>query len=199
MRKKYTYDDVTYIQDNLDIEGFEVCLSIDEEYFKLKFEGIWIFDDSACNDAYDPDTAIALFNDKLSKIEVEPHYWRGVVKAAIGKGFTFTTHTDLDAVVVEAENFLVKETPFEDREYSIVPEFNFRGQSQSLEWRDEDNILCTAQWGEIISSDWRRRSYYRLKDKKLTKAEWFENGDEDVYTYLDTVVTSKGKVVTLIA
>lgn len=197
MKTNYTSEDAKYIQDNLNVEGFEVKVAVAGDYFRLEFEGMLIDGDSANSDLYDTETAICAFNDVLENVSKR---WIGVVKAAIAKGFTFCS-TDLDAVLVDAENYIINATPFEERGFDVVNDFwnNFRGQSQSLEWCDEDGECCVSSWGQIIGDSFKDRTYYRLKDGKLTKAEWFENEEEDVFTYLDTVVTTKGKVVTLIA
>ena len=200
MKTNYTYKDAQEVQDNLNVNGFEVKVSADGEYFRLEIAGNPIVADSANADLYDIESATAAFNDRLESIS-EPTRWAGIVRAAIERGFTFKTREDLDNVFVNAEKFIIDNTPFEERSYDIVTDFwqNFHGPQQSLEWYDEDGECCVSSWGQIIGDSFKDRTYYRLKDGKLTKAEWFENEDEDVFTYLDTVVTTKGEVVTLIA
>lgn len=197
MKTNYTNEDAKYIQDNLNVEGFEVKVAVAGDYFRLEFEGMLIDGDSANSDLYDTETAICAFNDVLENVSKR---WIGVVKAAITKGFTFC-NPDLDTVLVDAENYIINATPFEERNFDVVGDFwnNFRGQSQSLEWYDEDGECCTAQWGQIIADRYQDRSYYRREGNKLTPAQWFESEDENVFVYLDTVVTTKGEVVTLIA
>lgn len=197
---KHTNEEAQYISENLKYEGFDVKVSASGDYFRLEISGNPILADSADNDLYDTESSIAAFNEMLDNITA-PNHWVGVVKAAIQRGFNFKS-TDLDQIFIDAEKYIIDNVPFEDRSHSIVPEFwgSYRGGYHShLEWYDEDNELCTYQDGQIISNYYKDRTYYRLTDGKLAKAEWYESDDDDVYVYLDTVVTTKGEVVTLIA
>lgn len=200
MEKKFTNKEVAEVQNGLEFEGFDVTLSTDNEYFRLCFKNQILISDSANEDLYDVENAIMYFNDVLREI-YSIKRWRGVVKTAIEKGFSFKANEGLDNILINAENFIIKSTPLEERKYDVVSDFwnNFRGQSQSLEWYDEDNECCISACGQIIADRSQDRSYIRVQDGKLSKAEWFESEEDDVYTYLDTVVTTKGQVYTLIA
>lgn len=206
MKAKHTNEEAFEIQKNLANNagelGFEVQVSVDEEYFRLTFKGELISADSANSDLYEAESALAAFDSELEPIADYITRWTGVVAKAIEDGFTFNaSNTDLDSILINAEAFLIKKTPLDECEHDIVSDFwsNFRGQSQSLEWYDEDNNCCVSVWGQIIADRYKDRSFYRVKDGKLTKAAWYEDDDEDVYTYLDTVVTTRGKVVMLLA
>ena len=205
MKTKHTYQEALEVQhslaNNADELGFEVEVSADDEYFRLTFKKMLISADSANSDLYDVDSAIAAFDSELEEIADCIKRWTGVVGKAVEDGFTFNSHWGLDNVLINAEKFLIDATPVEERDYDIVPDFwsNFRGQSQSLEWYDEDNQCCVSESGQIIADQYRDRSFFRVKDGKLSKAEWYEDDQDDVFTYLDVVVTTRGKVVMLLA
>ena len=196
MNTKHNYNEAKEIEEALPIEGFNVVLSLDEEYFKLMFNGVPVCADSANEDLYTVEGAQSEFEWLLGKI-TQPVRWCGVVAEAIKRGFRFN-NTDLDQVLLEAEMFIIKEVPFEERRVEIVPEF-WENQ-KSLTWCDEDGQICVQSWGEIVSDDWKGRSYYRIQNRKIVEkvSHWLSD-EEDVFCYLDVVVTTKGEVVNLFA
>jgi hypothetical protein len=203
---KHTTEEAQEIQEALTVKGFDVELSADYEYFKLMFHGQPICEDSANTDLYNVESAEAEFNYILSKIS-QPARWVGIVKAAIdtaiydneGNIRTFNINSDdLDQILIEAEAFVIDSVPFEERTIDFVPEF-WENQ-KCLTYCDEDNQICVQAWGEIISDDWKCRSYYRIHNKKIVeKLSCYLSDEEDVYCYLDVVVTTRGEVINLFA
>lgn len=201
MKAQHSSKEVEYIKANLNVKGFDVELSIDDEYFKLVVDHNHpIISDSACSDLYDVELALCRFNDCLDEID-QPERWLGVVKAAIERGFSFRG-CEMDNILVDAEKYIIDSYDVEDCKFEIVSDFwqNYGGEfSQSLYWCDEANNVCIDASGRIVANDAKDRTYYRVNDGHLALAERFENDQPDVYVYLDTVVTTAGEPVVLLA
>lgn len=204
-RKQHTAEDAREVQESLNVKGFGVEVSGDGEYFRLYFgksgnDGILLFCDSACSDAYSVDGAIALFNSMLEEIEETQIRWRGIVAAALNLGFDSGYYTDLDSVLIDAEAYIIKNTEIEDCGYFVVSDFwqNHYHNSTTVTYYDDDNQCCFD--GTVaIADDYERNTWYRLVNNKLQEVEWMCHADPDVYVCLDKIVTSQGKVVILIA
>lgn len=192
-----THNDVCLINDYLhkldNGELFTAELSVDGEYVNLLFNGCKVYQDSANEDMYSQESAQAAFEDIISEFS---NRWVGVMKAAMAAGFVPTQNLVLEAMLIEAEHYLVINTEDEDCKVDVVQDF--WDNPRYLMWMDKDNNVCVEEWGEIISNDYRSRTYYRYQDGKLTPAKYYESEDADVYTYLKKVVDGKGQVWILI-
>lgn len=200
---KYSPSDALLIQNQLDetfCKGFDVKVAAAGDYFRLELHGLLISGDSANSDLYSIDSAFASFSAIFEDCNFV-NRWIRVVSYAIEMGFYFRAGTNIDDIFINAEKFIIDKTPFEERCFEIITDFwdNISGNAQSLTFYDEEHECCCAEYGQIIANDYKQRSYFRVIDNKLVPAKWFDANEQDVYTYLDTIVTTKGKVITLIA
>lgn len=114
MKVQHTNKEIEYIKANLNVKGFDVEISADGEFFTLVVDHLHpIVHDSACSDCYDADGAIGIFNSYLDGL-VQPERWLGVVKEAIGRGFSFPCNSDLDNILVDAEKYIIDSYDVED-------------------------------------------------------------------------------------
>lgn len=183
-----------YLHNLVNGQLFTAELSIDGEYVNLLFNGCKISQDSANEDLYSPESAMAAFENVISEL---PKRWMGVMKAAMAAGFVPTLNQDLAEMFVDAEGYLFDNTADEDCKVDVVSDF--WDNPRYLYWADEDNNTCSDQSGQIIADNPRDRTYYRYQDGKLSPAKYYESDDADVYTYLDKVVDGKGQVWILLA
>lgn len=196
---KHTADEAKSIEAKLVRKGFSVEVSVDGEYFKLMLGTTPICADSANSDLYDTTLALASFNEILEQIDA-PKRWIGVVNAAIARGFVLRHPTDVEQTLLDAEKFIIGQVPFELRSHEVVPDFwdNFNGSSATITWYDEDGECCLDS-SQVFADNVSQRTFYRLVGRELKPESHIYRGDEDVYMYLDTIVTTKGEVVTLVA
>lgn len=197
---KHTADEAKSIEAKLVRKGFSVEVSVDDEYFKLMLGTTPICADSANSDLYDTTLALATFNEILEQIDA-PKRWIGVVSAAIARGYHPEHPQEVDQTLINAEKYIIDEVPFEYRSFEIVPDFwdNFNGRSATITWYDEDGECCLDS-SQVIADDLNQRSYYRrLENGNLEAVDSVFRNDDNVHMYLDTVVTSRGEVVTLLA
>lgn len=173
--------------------GFTAELAVSGDYYKLTYKGETLYQDSACEECYDEADAEVFFNELIDSISERE---QGILKSAIEDGFIVPSNCAFENLGIEAENYLIENTPEEDKFIDVVTDF--WSTPNYLFWMDEDNNVCIDASGEIVSNDYKLRSYYRYDGKKLEKVSWAWASDEDVYCYLDTVVTTRGKVVILI-
>lgn len=193
-----THDDIRIINDHLhnlvNGELFTAELSVDGEYANLLFNDCKIYHDSANEDLYSTESAQAVFEQIISEL---PGRFVGVMKAAMATGFIPTLNQELEAMFIDAENYLCANTEDDDCKVDIIGDFWLN--PNYLLWMDEDNNTCSEQYGQIVSGNYRDRSYYRYQDGKLSPAKFYDCEDADVYTYLDKVVDGKGQVWILLA
>ena len=178
--------------------GFSAEPTISGDYYKLCYKGETLYQDSACDDLYDEETAEAFFNEILDKQGARKC---NVIKAAIDKGFQVSSNIiyDLDNVFVDAENFIIKNTDIKDCKVDII-DFNWGGANgnQSLYWCDAHNNVCIDEFGRILGDDDKRWSYYRYDGNQLSGAEWVESDDENVYVFVGQCVDTDGNVWVLL-
>ncbi len=68
----------------LDINGFTAELAVAGDYYKLTYQGETIWQDSACEDCYDEDSAEAFFESILDEAGSKA---TSIIKRAIGLGY----------------------------------------------------------------------------------------------------------------
>ncbi len=111
INKQMTHDDIRkingYLHNLVNGQLFTAELSIDGEYVNLFFNGCKISQDSANEDLYSPESAMAAFESVISEL---PARWVGVMKAAMAAGFVPTLNQDLEGMFIDAENYLCNNT-----------------------------------------------------------------------------------------
>lgn len=179
--------------------GFRAEVAIAGDYYKMVCNGQTIYQDSAEESCYDEETAEDFFNEILNE--------RGervcnLVRIAIERGFEVPSSLigDIDSIYVEAENFIIENTPDEECKFDIV-DFNWGGANgqQSLYWCDDSNNVCVDEWGHIVGEDEKQWDWRKIKDGKLEKIKWFEREDEDCYIVVEKCVDTNGQVWLLLA
>ena len=173
--------------------GFTAELAVSGDYYKLTYKGETLYQDSACEECYDEADAEVFFNELIDSLSERE---QGILKRAIEDGFIVPSNCAFENLGIEAENYILENTDEEDKSIEIVSDF--WSSPNHLFWMDEDNNVCVDASGEIVCNDFKLRSYYRYDGKKLEKVSWAWADDEDVYCYIDTVVTTRGEVVILI-
>lgn len=173
--------------------GFKAEVAVD--YYKMTYNGQTIYQDSSCEDCYDEESAEYFFNNLLDEYSFR---LQEIVKIAIDKGFKDIVVNDFETTYIEAENYIITTTEECDKKAEIV--WDFWSNPNYLYFSDENNEVCVDASGEIVSNDYKLRSYARIKDGHVVeKVKYFYSDEDDVFCYLDTIVTSNGEVVDLYA
>ena len=159
------------------------------DYYKLTYKGETIYQDSACEDCYDEDSAEAFFNDMIESIGERG---QNVIKRSIDLGYKNNKFNDLEVVENYCEDFLFSNI---DSDYEEQCDLHTSGYSQFYNY---DGNNCS---GEIFDfSDTITKMYYKDADfKQLPVAEYeIEEEERDRYAFIfDRVIDDDAKVVSL--
>lgn len=171
-------------------DGFTAEVAVAGDYYKLTYNGVTIFQDSACSDCYDADSAEGFFEMLLDDFG---EFGRKVIKRAIDdfgyKGDDYLRGEDL---VIDAENHIFERGIPDKYEYCELTTTN---RGQHYDWN--------GKWsdGEIFDfSDRRSDLYYKDADfnsepVNLRDAEYDEEND---YAFLfDFVLDDDANLVGL--